>query len=140
MKSRSFSIKRVNNEVFIKGSYSKYFGATSSETTTLAIDSSLKMVEPVVEMNKQFLTLSEIAQQANAPIETVYRRLLEEGKTLLYPLSKITYICIKKIDTSSKERQKKVVSVYVPKGIDEKRKLVCDNVTIQFNQQLFANL
>lgn len=118
---------------------------TSDDQTKLkvvyALDSELRLVEPLLFENDIFLDVSSLASQNSLSVQDFLLECKKDGKPIFFSLSSLTYICVHTIVKERNNIVKNSISLYVPKGL-KKSGLVCNDVSVMFprqNRNVLAN-
>lgn len=109
-------------------------GNKTKITVVFALDSNMRLVEPVYEMNGFMVGVSDNYGTAPSNIATAVSELRKVNTPIYYPLTKLTYICVHNVVTERGKVVKNTINIYVPADLNNK-KLICDDVTVVFPRQ-----
>lgn len=135
-KERVFPLKIASNgECALKEQCNKHVTGDKSRMRVLyALDAELRISEPSLYMDSQFISAVQKSQVDGVPVEMVLQESKESNRGLYYPLSSLNYVCYHSFTEERGKIVRNALSIYVPVNIKKAHDgsiegLICTDVT-----------
>lgn len=135
-KERVFPLKiALNGDCSLKEQCNKHFTGDEIRYKVLyALDSEFRIVEPVLYLDGQFVSVGQLAQSRGVVIDVILQEMKHDGKGVYYPLSALTYVCQHTILEEQGVLKNNLLSLFIPINVKKNPQggiegLVCSDVT-----------